>query len=128
MVKKNQTPHSSPYKKSTSEYSFVLRASSIQGIGVFSAHAIKKGARLRLFPGEVSRLIKKLPAASENVFQHYCIKSSNGLYCPSDFGRMTIGWYLNHSGKPNIFHKNYTYFAKRDIEDGEELTVNYNTL
>lgn len=125
MVQKKRT---APYKKTTSEFSFVLRPSSVQGIGVFTTHAIKKGVRLRLFPKEVSRLIKKLPCTSENIFKHYCITSPGGLYCPSDFGKMAIGWYLNHSSRPNIFHKDYTYFAKCDIGAGEELTVNYNTL
>lgn len=118
----------STHRKTTTEFSFILLPSSIHGIGVFSTHPIKKGARLRLFPHEKSRLVKKFSAGSLHDFHHYCIKTAVGWYCPSDFGAMAIGWYLNHSTKPNIYQKNYVYFAKRDIQPHEELTVNYKTL
>jgi len=116
------------YKKITNEFSFVLGQSRIQGIGVFVTHPIEKGTRLRLFAGEKSRFLKSFPIDKESNYHHYCIKSPGGWHCPSDFGKMAIGWYLNHSNKPNIFHKRYTYFAKRNIEAGEELTVDYQTL
>ncbi len=50
------------------------------------------------------------------------------MHCPGDFGRMELGWYLNHSRQPNVFHKNYHYYTSRDIKKGEELTIDYNSL
>ena len=50
------------------------------------------------------------------------------MRCPKDFGCMEIGWYLNHSKTPNAYHRNYEYYALRDIKTGEEITVDYNTL
>jgi len=41
---------------------------------------------------------------------------------------MEFGWFLNHSKKPNAYHKNYEYYALNNIKAGEEITVDYNTL
>ena len=42
--------------------------------------------------------------------------------------RSIVGWYLNHSFTPNAYQEQYQYFAARDIEAGEEITINYRTL
>ena len=47
---------------------------------------------------------------------------------PIDFGKMEIGWYLNHSYFPNTFHKEYHFYALKDIKAGEEITIDYNDL
>ena len=41
---------------------------------------------------------------------------------------MSVIRYLNHSKTPNAYHKNYNYYALRDIKAGEEITIDYNTL
>jgi SET domain-containing protein len=41
---------------------------------------------------------------------------------------MEVGWFLNHSDKPNAYHENYEYYALRDIKEGEEITIDYNSL
>ena len=51
------------------------------------------------------------------------------LVCPEDFGCMPAGWYLNHSSKGfNAVHKNFDWFADRDILAGEEILIDYNAL
>lgn len=116
-------------KSKTTEFSFVLKPSSIQGIGVFAVHPIKKGTKLRLFiRGDKVRCLK-LNSKNRPFLKTYCIPLSESRYiAPADFGRMSIGWYLNHSDSPNAFHKKYTYYAQRKIESGEEITINYETL
>ena len=113
----------------TSEFSFVLKPSKY-GIGVFAAHDIKKGTFLRLFGNdehpEESRVLNKTDVPE--LFQHYCIDRDSQLSCPDDFGHMKIGWYLNHSRTPNAEHRNWEYFAIRDINAGEEIFIDYNTL
>jgi SET domain-containing protein len=116
-------------KSKTTELSFVLKPSAIQGIGVFAVHPIKKGTKLRLFVrGEKVRRLK-LNEKNRLFVKTYCIPLGERRYtAAADFGRMSIGWYLNHSDSPNAFHKNYTYYAERKIESGEEITIDYETL
>jgi SET domain-containing protein len=110
----------------TTEYSFILRPSTIHGIGVFCTHDIKKGTPLRLFvPEEKDRV---LPAIEHPAFEQYCFDTPRGTHGPADFGRMSVGWFLNHSHAPNAFHKNYVYFAARDIKAEEEITIDYDSL
>lgn len=105
----------------TDEFSFTLKPSPLDGIGVFATHGIAKGACLRLFAeGDERKLTIKIPTA----FQKHVVVD-NPTMCPSDFGRMSVGWYLNHSDDPNAAHKDYVYFALRNIDAGEEITIDY---
>ncbi|MFA6047287.1 MAG: SET domain-containing protein [Parcubacteria group bacterium] len=113
----------------TTEFSFVLKPTE-HGVGVFAAHDIKKGTYLRLFREEdegriaVTRKKEDVP----EFFRQFCADRGDMLSCPRNFGHMEIGWYINHSKTPNTYHKNYNYYALRDIPAGEEITVDYNTL
>lgn len=112
----------------TNEFSFVLKPSS-HGIGVFATHAIKAGSALRLFGDERSegvRFLDKNDVPEE--FWGHCIDRGEKLACARDFGAMPVGWYLNHSSSPNAGHKDYNYFALRDIKAGEEILIDYNSL
>ena len=114
----------------TTEFSFVLKPSE-HGIGVFAACDIKKDSYLMLFAEEtietnVSKVRKKSDVPK--LFQPYCVDRGEELICPRDFGCMEMGWYLNHSKTPNAYHKNYDYYALRDIKEGEEITIDYNDL
>lgn len=129
---------SSPLKKTrskfaatTNELSFVLQPSKIAGVGVFARHGIRKGTKLRLFPGANSRVISlKKVGEQKNFFDTYCVfdVAEQAYYCPADFGNMEIGWYLNHATKPNAEHRNFIYFAKNNISAGEEITIDYGTI
>ncbi len=108
----------------TDEYSFMLKPSPIQGIGVFTMHNIGKGTYLRLFPEPRSRRFKKV----KMPFVKYCVRKRGMYIAPLDFARMAVGWYLNNSTKPNAYHRNYRYCALRDIKKGEEITIDYRKL
>jgi SET domain-containing protein len=114
----------------TTEFSFVLKPSK-HGVGVFAAHDIKKGTYLRFFANELVSGKIAVTRKKEDVpkhFQQFCVDRGDSLRCPKDFGHMEIGWHLNHSKTPNAFHRNYLYYALRDIEAGEEMTIDYNSL
>ncbi len=117
----------------TDEFSFILKPSPIAGVGVFVTHKIKKGTRLRVFSGEPTRKmkmseVKKNPVLAKFV-EFFAVASNGVAYMPPNFSRLDVGWYLNHSDKFNAYHdENYRYYASRDIEEGEELTINYNDL
>lgn len=53
---------------------------------------------------------------------------TDGYWCPSDFRRMSLGWYLNHSETPTLIANGEEYIAARDILPGEELTIDYGML
>jgi len=105
------------------------------GIGVFAAHDIKAETYLRFF-GEETEVTTE--ATTETVvrkkedipefFRQYCLERGDTLRCPKDFGRMEVGWHLNHSKTPNAYHRNYNFYALRDIKKGEEITIDYNAL
>ncbi|MBI2068778.1 MAG: SET domain-containing protein [Candidatus Yanofskybacteria bacterium] len=114
----------------TTEFSFILKPSE-HGIGVFAVHDIKAGTYLRLFAGETEltdRSVKRNKKDVPEFFRQYCVDRGEILMCPQDFGHMELGWHLNHSKMPNAYHKNYDYYALRDIKEGEEITVDYNFL
>jgi SET domain-containing protein len=116
----------------TNEFSFILKPSA-HGVGVFAVHNIKQDTRMRVF-GDTNprRVFKKddIPV----VFRDFCADRGDTMICPPDFGYMPVGWYLNHSSDSNAeprggYSENgYTFFAKRDIQEGEEITIDYNTL
>ena len=117
-----------PYSKRTDQYSFVLRPSGIEGIGVFAVHNIAKGTYLRLFSPAERVKIRKESGKHAAFLHRYSVELGGMFHGPEDFGRMSVGWYLNHASRPSAEHRAYRYYAKRNIRAGEELTINYNTL
>lgn len=116
----------------TDEFSFILKPTE-HGVGVFATHAIKRGTHLRLFGDKERNLAEdtRLLGRQEvpEVFRGYCLDRQDGkVICPPDFGAMSIGWYLNHSADPNATHRDFRWYASRDIQAEEEIMVDYNTL
>jgi SET domain-containing protein len=108
-------------------FPLILAASKIHGVGVFATRRIKPGERLPLFSREKIPLVplESIP----RVFRRYCVaEGKKKAWCPANFGRMSIGWYLNHSKRPNVRHKKNRFSAAREIKSGEELTIDYRTL
>jgi hypothetical protein len=117
-------------KNKTTEFSFMLKPAEY-GVGVFATHDIKKGTFLRLFGDSKSPSDNCRELRDEDVpklFWSYCPSRGGTMMGPSDFGRMEVGWYLNHSKIPNARHENYNYYALRDIKAGEEIAIDYNSL
>ena len=114
---------------STNEFSFILKPSEY-GIGVFATHEIKKGAYLRLFREETEppRGIHRKREDVPEPFNNYCLSRGDILRCPRDFGHMEVGWYMNHSDDPTVYQKDLNYYALRNIQSGEEITVDYNSF
>lgn len=122
-----------------SEFSLVLKPSSLGGIGVFATHDIQAGEiiltnsfRLKLMK------IKEIPEAC----LQYCIYI-NDEEClgPERFDRMEIGWFINHSSKPNIARnkaeytsdeissfKSRPFFAIQNIKASDEILIDYTYL
>lgn len=103
----------------------VLRPSEIAGVGVFTTTPIRKGVKPPLF---VQRdwVFRKSVFGYKRHFGHYD-KVRDGYWCPVDFNRMSIGWYLNHSETPNCTSAVHPR-TLRFIRPGEELTIDYRLL
>ncbi len=92
----------------TNEFSFILKPSEY-GVGVFATHDIAEGVRLRLWGNQTednvdrARILNK--EAVPTKLRGYCVDRGEKLFCPNDFGRMEIGWYVNHSDPPQCLSK-----------------------
>ena len=114
-----------------------LLPSSIHGIGVFAIRNIPKGCQ-KMFskvPGEWVELSKKevaeLRPESKDLVETYCLFDRDRYYVPANgFKEMDLSLFLNHDDKPNVRSVNGGAFfeAIRDIEKGEEITIDYGEL
>jgi SET domain-containing protein len=104
----------------------ILKPSLIEGVGVFTLTAIKKGIRVPLFDEDDSKTVSRREyAAMPKAYSRYHVPDIDEKWWgPRDYHRMSIGWYLNHSETPNIDVVN-DYTALRRIAVGEELTIDY---
>lgn len=115
----------------------ILKPSKIHGIGVFTLDDINKNEMVELWGGRDCKFVsdkrKKIICKNPKMdflFQRYCVKSKRGWWCPLDFIKMSVVWYINHSNEPNLESPDdgYKYYATRKIKSGEELTINYKSL
>lgn len=108
-----------------------LRPSRIHGVGVFAIRRIPKGTYV--FPDDDDELmwIRKseladLTAEDRKLYEDFCIIRGDLYGCPRSFNRLTPAWYFNESSAPNMgVDETYRFYALRDIEKDEELTVDY---
>ena len=115
----------------------MLRSSPVHGIGVFAIKDIPKGCRT-IFSKGVGEWIKlsyadveQLPTYSRNHIETYCLYDEEHYFVPDyGFKLMDLVLYLNHSHEPNIISLNEgeQFEALRDIKEGEELLVNYESI
>lgn len=114
-----------------------IRPSNIQGIGVFALTSIKKGQR-GLFSSDTSEWITvskeevaTLPSHSRFLVENFCLFDEENYFIPEyGFKMMDLVVYLNHSDTPNVqsINDGEDFEAIRDIEEGEELFVDYGEI
>jgi hypothetical protein len=127
-----ERPHQGAYTR--------LRPSMIDkhGVGVFAIRRIRKG--MPLFLGDVDEMhwlekskLPRRPKGLRGLYDDFAVirtsrESGTRYGCPTNFNRLTVSWYLNHSRTPNVkCDSNLNFFSLRDIGPGEELTVDYST-
>ena len=105
-----------------------VAASPIQGVGLFAAEAIPKGALMWRFDPVIDIIVPqdkvaKLPPPMREFFDRY------GYISPYFQGGYVIGLdncrFINHSETPNTDNNSEFAHALRDIAAGEEITANY---
>lgn len=115
----------------------MLKPSPVQGIGVFAITNIKKGQR-RIFSDDKSEWIsisKKevntLPAHSKAIIENYCLYDEENYFVPEyGFKMADLVIFLNHDDNPNVASINdgEDFIALRDIDEGEELFIDYGQI
>lgn len=120
-------------KRKVSKAFVYLGPSAIHGIGCFADLDIKKGETVRIWDGRDSRwipLAKAHASPHAHLIKRFGIRNAGGYWAPKDFLRISTGWYMNHSAAPNLGSddEDVTYHALRDIEAGEELTMDYRRM
>lgn len=122
-----QIPHD-VNPRETDELSFVLKPSKIAGVGVFITHPVKQGTYLALFYEDTVRRVPYSEMEKNPQLKAFClvygIERREYVCVPHNFTYMELGWFLNHSTTPNAVHDG-KWIAARDIEAGEEITIDY---
>lgn len=117
----------------------MLRASAVDGVGVFAIRDIPKGCRemfskpdapedwIALSRDEVGAL----PEHARLLIENYCLFDDEQYFVPREgFTKMDLACFLNHSDTPNIVSiDDGAYFeALRDIAAGDELFIDYGEI
>jgi SET domain-containing protein len=113
-----------------------LGVSEVHGIGVFAIRAIAEGTNI--FPNdnqpirwvEIEALEQSTPdEAARRFYDDFGIRQGDRIGCPRTFETLTPGWYLNQppeGGRANVrADADFSFFASRDIAEGEELLIDY---
>lgn len=113
-------PHTGVYTR--------LRPSKIHGLGVFAIRPIKAGTPLFVGDEEIVWVdegeVARLPKALKRLYEDFAIIKDGKYGCPPSFNNLTMAWYMNDSDDPNVnVDDDYNMWANRDIEEGEELTM-----
>jgi hypothetical protein len=113
-----------------------LGVSPIEGVGVFAIRSIARGTNI--FANDKVELVwvdreaikrAAMTPSQRKLYEAFAIIRGDRLGCPVNFHNLTPGWYLNEpaeGGEANVrVDAEFNFFARRDIEEGEELTVRY---
>jgi len=109
----------------------MLKPSKISdaGVGIFTTKPIKKGTVVPLFADGGGRLVKRLDDEDAFFVRRFALQTDEGWWCPRNWHRMSIGWYINHMDIPNVVPDDYgSFHANRYIRSGEEIYINYTDL
>lgn len=126
MATKKRAPHHDVYAR--------IGLSDIHGVGVRAIRDIPKGTLI--FRGEIERVawrsrawVAKLPKAFRDLYEDFGMVDGDLIGVPPSLNNLSVGWYINHSEKPNVWADDDGRFrALRRIKTGEELLADYRTF
>ena len=89
-----------------------------------------------VFRGESERVVwvsraavRRLPAAIRQLYEDFGMVSGERIGVPPSLNMLSVGWYLNHSDRPNVeADEDGRFRTLRRIRKGEELTADYRTF
>jgi SET domain-containing protein len=115
----------------------MIKPSPLHGIGVFAIRTIPKGTKNIFSEGmgewiQVSKQeVESLPQFSKDLIENHCLFDEDHYFIPEyGFKLVDLVIYLNHSEIPNVrsLNEGEQFEALRDIQEGEELLVDYGTI
>ena len=107
-----------------------VAASDVEGVGVYAAEPIIKGALIWRYEPDFDRLVPASWLSEQTPMMQEFLKKY--AYPAHDNPSMLVieidnGRFMNHTLEPNTdFTKVIEGYARRDINAGEELLCNYN--
>ena len=109
------------------------RTAAGSGIGVFAIRHVPKNTKV--FAGENDEILWRDTGSLRKkrelrrLYDDFAIIKGKVYGCPTSFNRLTPAWYMNESKKPNVrCDETYDFYSLRDLDAGEELTVDYATF
>lgn len=116
-----------------------LGPSAIHGIGVLALRPIPAGTNIFANDGQPmvwvdAAAIAALPEGSpaRRLYEDFAVRRGTEWGCPANFNVMSVGWYVNEplpGATPNLtIARDLAMIARRDIAEGEELTIDYSTF
>jgi uncharacterized protein len=123
---KRRSPHEGVFAR--------IGPSRIHGVGVLAVRDIPAGAQV--FRGESERVtwvkraaVRRLPGAIRSLYEDFGMVWGDWIGVPPTLNMLSVGWYVNHSDRPNVEAGDDGRFrALRRIRRGEELTADYRTF
>jgi hypothetical protein len=113
-----------------------LGVSAVHGIGVFASCPIPRGTRI--FANDILpvRWVEQaaldragLSVAQARLYRDFGVRRGGRIGCPLNFNYLTPSWYLNEPpagvAASVATDADLNFRAARDIEEGEELTIDY---
>jgi SET domain-containing protein len=119
-----------------------IERSPIDGVGVFAIKRIPKGAKplmvsddTAVVPIPEKEIAERndMPEAVKEMVGAFYAMSEGVIYFPGhSLNQIDISYFMNHADHPNIdcveIGEDIIHVANRDIEVGEELTIDYATF
>lgn len=123
---KKQSPHDGVYAR--------ISLSRVHGVGVRAIRDIP--AATRVFRGESQRVVwvtrsavRRQPEAIRKLYEDFGIVWGDRIGVPPTLNMLSVGWYVNHSDRPNVeANQDGQFVTLRRIRKGEELTADYRTF
>ncbi len=111
-----------------------IGVSRLHGVGVVAIRDIPAGTLV--FQGESERIawssraaVRRLPKAIRALYEDFGMVAGDQIGVPPSLNMLSVGWYVNHSDRPNVEAGDDGRFrALRRIRTGEELTADYQTF
>lgn len=126
MTTRRRAPHDGVFAR--------IGPSRVHGVGVLAVVDIP--AHTLVFRGEDERAVwvrrsrvRRLPPAVRALYEDFGMVDGAWLGVPANLNRLSVGWYVNHSERPNLVAGDDGRFRSlRRIGAGEELTADYRTF
>ena len=126
MPLKRRAPHDHVYTR--------IGRSRIHGVGVVAIRDIPAAAAV--FQGEDERVVwvsravvRKLPKPLRQLYEDFAMYWGERFGVPRTLNMLSVGWYVNHSPRPNVeADEDGRFHTLRRIKKGEELLADYRTF